>query len=124
MVSPYNETARDTTPAYDLADVYALASKDSICINGDARKTLRQFAALGLPSPGEEPVLCKLLLQLQRSHFVCSVQYDNKPTWLDVYVLPKWRAPNGDDYSMFVKFKFSSSGTLLTICSCHPEGWS
>lgn len=124
MVSRYNETARSTAPAYDLADVHDLASKGSICINGDARKTLRQFAALGLPNPGEEPVLSKLLLQLQQVHFVCSVQYDNKQTWLDVYVLPQWRAPNGNKYSMYVKFKFSPSGALLTICSCHPEGWS
>lgn len=124
MVSPYNETARQWTPAYDLQDVQALARDEQLTIAANPRRTLRDFAALGFPSPGEESVLCTILLALTSGHFRCSVQYDNVPRWLDVYILPNWIAPNGEQHSMYVKFKLSPNGQLVVMCSCHPEDWT
>jgi len=126
MVSPYNVTAKQLTEAYDLSDVQALLAQDDekLVVNGDSRRTLRHFAALGFPSPGEEMVLRTIVLDLTPACFQHSIQYDNRPTWHDVYVLPNWVAPNGQQHSMYVKFKLSPSGQLVVLCSCHPEGWT
>ncbi|HTC27251.1 type II toxin-antitoxin system MqsR family toxin [Dyella sp.] len=123
MVSSNNVIETKDVAEYDLQAVFEHARAESIHF-GDGPKLLRHLARLGFPASSTNPV-CEVLLTLTEKHFHRCERYegDVRYLWHDVYLLPKFQAPNGDTYNMYIKIRMTSARTMTIVCSFHPEGW-
>jgi len=108
---------RRSVPAYRLETVRALADAEKVHYAGN--RVFSDTAELGL----ELSDVCECLQQLATHHFDCSIQYEGRTTWHDVYKM-SITAPSGRAHDMYIKFKMFNDCLVLFVCSFHPHGWS
>ncbi len=123
MVSSNNVIETKGAAEFDLQKVHEHARAEAIHF-GDGPRLLRHLARMGFPVDATNPV-CGVLLTLTVGHFHQCERYEGKSRhlWHDVYLLPKFQAPNGETYDMYIKIRMTSSRMMTIVCSFHPEGW-
>ncbi len=108
---------RRSVPAYELLRVRQLAAEKRVHFAG--MRVFDDTSELGL----ELDDVCTCLGTLSDQHFKESIQYEDLPSWHDVYLV-NMTVPSGDCYDMYIKFKMFGSCLVLLLCSFHPQGWT
>lgn len=107
---------RRNVPGYPLERVHELAAKQDVTFAG--KRVFENTSELGL----ELDDVCECLGDLTDLHFKESIQYEDLPSWHDVYLITL-TVPSGDCFDMYIKFKMFGERLVLLLCSFHPEGW-
>lgn len=117
MVSSTKQpSATKGTCEYDLQAVQTLVQSRSFHFAGT-----RTFAHLTKMGFDDDDVV-SAFLNLTSNDFGQSHQYEGLASWHDVYFL-RHTGANGETYDLYIKFRLTSSGVLVLVCSFHPEGW-
>lgn len=125
MVSPNVVERTKQTKEHDFETVQRLAQQQNVQTAG-ARRMYRHLVKMGYPTAleAQDAPMCAALLLLKPCNYDHSEMYvGGGGIWHDVYFLPNFMVPDGLVYTLYIKLRLNPAGSLLVVCSFHPEGW-